>query len=118
MAHPLVSRYLRTVFLAALTAGSLLCSALAIAHDSRPLFINISEYGEGALTLRWKTPPSVNPDNVPRIALAGCDAAPATAGAGAAGGVGDLHLRQRPVREVRDYRLSAVQSIHFILAAH
>ena len=75
MAHPLVSRYLRTVFLAALTAGSLLCSALAIAHDSRPLFINISEYGEGALTLRWKTPPSVNPDNVPRIALAGCDAA-------------------------------------------
>lgn len=62
----------RTVILAIFITPCLLGSHPAFAHDSRPLFINITEYGEGALTLRWKTPPSVNPDNVPRITLTGC----------------------------------------------
>ena len=64
----------RTVLLASFVIPCLLGGHPAVAHDSRPLFINITEYGEGALTLRWKTPPSVNPDNVPRITLTGCHA--------------------------------------------
>lgn len=63
----------RTVALAIFITPCLLGVHTAFAHDSRPLFINITEYSEGALTLRWKTPPSVNPDNVPRITLTGCD---------------------------------------------
>ena len=62
----------RTVTLAIFITPCLLGGHPAFGHDSRPLLINITEYGEGALTLRWKTPPSVNPDNVPRITLTGC----------------------------------------------
>ena len=63
----------RTVALTIFITACLLGVHTAFAHDSRPLFINITEYSEGALTLRWKTPPSVNPDNVPRLTLTGCD---------------------------------------------
>ena len=38
-----------------------------------PLFINITENSDGAVIVRWKTPPSVNLNNAPRIALTGCD---------------------------------------------
>lgn len=47
--------------------------ATVFAHDSRPLFINITETGEHTVMVTWKTPPSVNLNNAPRIALAGCD---------------------------------------------
>ena len=73
MVHAVTAKSIRAVFLAAFTLHGLLCGPFAIAHDGRPLFINITEYGEDAVTLRWKTPPTVSPDNLPRIALTGCD---------------------------------------------
>ena len=66
--------FFRMAFLLAFTIHGLSNGSPAFAHDSRPLFVNITEYGEGAATLRWKVPPSVNPDNVPRITLADCRA--------------------------------------------
>ncbi len=73
MVHPVVTRSFRTVFLAAFTIHSLFGGTLASAHDSRPLFINITEYSKDAVTLRWKTPPTLSLDNLPHIALTGCD---------------------------------------------
>jgi hydrogenase/urease accessory protein HupE len=47
----------------------------AHAHDGRPLFINITEQGQGLFTLRTNTPASVPPVNTPRVSLPACHAA-------------------------------------------
>ena len=65
---------IRTVLPAILLIQGLIGVPSAAAHDSRPLFINITEHGGGAVTVRWKTPASVNPDNAPRVVMTGCDA--------------------------------------------
>lgn len=41
----------------------------ARAHDSRPLFIELQEHGDGRVALNWKTPPSVAANNTPQISL-------------------------------------------------
>ena len=65
---------LRISSLAVFIVTGLMGASPAGAHDSRPLFINISETGERMVMVAWKSPPSVNADNAPRIALTGCNA--------------------------------------------
>ena len=43
------------------------------AHDSRPLFISIKEADNGNAIVNWKTPPFVNLNNAPRVALTSCN---------------------------------------------
>ena len=73
MVHTIVTKSFPAIFLAFFAIHGLFCGPYALAHDSRPLFVNITEYGEDAVTLRWKIPPLVSPDNLPRIALTGCE---------------------------------------------
>lgn len=65
---------IRTVLPAFFIIQGLVVLPTVFAHDNRPLFINITEHAGGAVTVRWKTPATVNPDNAPRIAMTGCDA--------------------------------------------
>ena len=62
----------RSTILAILITVSFISSPAAFAHDSRPLFINITESSVGAVIVSWKTPPSVDLNNAPRIALTTC----------------------------------------------
>ena len=64
---------IRSLLLVVFITISFMSTPPALAHDSRPLFINITENSDGAVIVRWKTPPSVNLNNAPRIALTGCD---------------------------------------------
>ena len=63
---------IRTLSPALLLLLGFLGSSSVVAHDSRPLFINITESGEHTVIVTWKTPPSVDPNNAPDITLAGC----------------------------------------------
>ena len=64
---------IRTILLAALIIQGSLYSIPVFAHDSRPLFINITENSERTVMVSWKAPPTVNRNDAPRIALSGCD---------------------------------------------
>ena len=64
----------RTVLLAIFIIQGLAGGPTVSAHDSRPLFINITETSEHTVMVSWKMPPSVDLNNVPRIELSGCDA--------------------------------------------
>ena len=64
---------IRTVLLTAFIIQGLLGAPFVSAHDSRPLFINITETGQHTVMVTWKMPPSVNLNNAPRIVLSGCD---------------------------------------------
>ena len=64
---------MRTVLLAVFIIQGLLGSPSVFAHDSRPLFINITETGQHTVMVTWKMPPSVNLNNAPRIVLSGCN---------------------------------------------
>ena len=72
----------RTALLVVLTTLFYLSGSISTAHDSRPLFISILETGSDTVIVNWKTPPSVNLDNAPRIALTSCNVS-----------------RQKPVRQ-------------------
>lgn len=60
---------IRTVLLVVFIFQGLLCGPSVFAHDSRPLFINITESSEHTVMVTWKTPPSVNLNNAPNITL-------------------------------------------------
>ena len=64
---------IRTVLLAIFIIQGLVGGPTVSAHDSRPLFINITETSEHTVMVSWKTPSSVNLNNMPRIALTDCD---------------------------------------------
>ena len=64
---------IRTVLLAIFIIQGLVGGPTVSAHDSRPLFINFTETSEHTVMVSWKTPPSVNLNNMPRIALTDCD---------------------------------------------
>ena len=44
----------------------------AAAHESRPLYIEVTERESGVVSLRWRTPPSVRASNLPEVTLPGC----------------------------------------------
>ena len=67
---------IRTVLQVVLTTLFYLSGSIATAHDSRPLFISILETGSDTVIVNWRTPPSVNLDNAPRIALTSCNVSP------------------------------------------
>jgi hydrogenase/urease accessory protein HupE len=58
----------------------------ASAHEARPLSAAVEEQADGAVMLRWRAPPSVDPTNAPQVALGGACAAISDAGAGALAG--------------------------------
>lgn len=47
----------------------------AEAHESRPLYVEITEHEGGSFTMKWRTPASVPRNNVPEVALPACRAA-------------------------------------------
>ncbi len=47
----------------------------ALAHESRPLYIEITERGGDVFAVQWRTPASVPRFNVPEVALPACEAA-------------------------------------------
>jgi hydrogenase/urease accessory protein HupE len=50
-----------------------LAGGVALAHDARPLSVEVTEQGEDLYLARLRTPPTVAPDNQPRIVWpAGC----------------------------------------------
>jgi hydrogenase/urease accessory protein HupE len=49
-----------------------LIAATAQAHDSRPLFIEVTEGASGGVTLLWRTPPSIPPNAQPDVTLPDC----------------------------------------------
>jgi len=59
-----------TLFLLALFGA-----APSIAHEARPLFVEISESGGGTYTVHWRVPPVVSERNTPTIDLPICDRA-------------------------------------------
>ena len=58
----------------------------AKAHESRPLYIEITERGGGLFAVRWRTPPSVPSFNVPEVVLPACEAASPVGTAAGTGG--------------------------------
>ncbi|MGB9339162.1 MAG: HupE/UreJ family protein [Polyangiales bacterium] len=67
----------RAVFLATLTlAASVTFSSRARAHESRPLYIEVTEKAPLLFSVQWKIPPSVDVRNGPEVIMAeGCVAA-------------------------------------------
>lgn len=49
--------------------------APAAAHESRPLYIEVTERENGVVAVRWRSPPSVPAFNLPSVELRGCAAA-------------------------------------------
>jgi hydrogenase/urease accessory protein HupE len=45
------------------------------AHESRPLYVEITEHEGGILGVKWRTPASVPRNNIPDVALPACQAA-------------------------------------------
>ena len=41
----------------------------ALAHDSRPLFVEINALDENRVRIQWRAPPTVSPENFPSVAL-------------------------------------------------
>jgi hydrogenase/urease accessory protein HupE len=76
-----------TLLALALAATATVTSA-ARAHESRPLYIEVTEKAPMLFSVRWKIPPSVNVRNAPEILMAeGCVAATAQAVAANRGSV-------------------------------
>lgn len=63
---------LRLSCLALVFAVSVMGATPAVAHDSRPLFINMSETSERVVIVTWKSPPSISLNNAPNVTLTGC----------------------------------------------
>lgn len=67
-------------------ALAVLCLVLlavpAAGHDSRPIYLQIEQHGDGQVLLAWKVPDSVAPDQVPEVQLIGGCAARQSALAG------------------------------------
>ena len=64
---------IRPALLVLLITMGFVSGSPVFAHDSRPLFISIKEADNGNAIVNWKTPPSVNLNNAPRIALTSCN---------------------------------------------
>ena len=58
-----------------LTLALFVFASVASAHDTRPLYIEISEQEGGAYSVAWKVPITVAATNIPDISLpASCEA--------------------------------------------
>ena len=57
---------------AALFALVSLAATGALAHEARPLYVEVSEQRAGELAVRWRIPASVPRFDLPEVALAGC----------------------------------------------
>ena len=68
-------------------------TAPVCAHESRPLYVEVTEKEPLVFTLQWKIPPSVDVRNAPEVSMAEGCASASGAGAGARGSV-----RRRTVR--------------------
>ncbi len=62
-------------FLAALVLCLVFAGHIARAHESRPLYIEITERDGGVFAMHWRTPASVPRFNLPEVALTVCEAA-------------------------------------------
>lgn len=83
----------------------------ARAHESRPLYVEVTETAPLAFLLQWKIPPSVMLDNAPEVSMTeSCTPATTPAVAGAAQG----SLRRRTYRCEADPAGTALQ-IHYPL---
>jgi hydrogenase/urease accessory protein HupE len=81
-------------------------SLTARAHESRPLYIEVTEKAPLTFLVRWKIPPSVNVRNAPEVSMAdGCIATTPPAAKGATGG----SLRHRSFRCEADPSGTALQ---------
>ena len=55
-----------------LVLAAALLAAPAVAHEARPLHVEVRERAPRSFTVRWRTPGSVPARNRPEVALAGC----------------------------------------------
>jgi hydrogenase/urease accessory protein HupE len=62
-------------FLAALALYWFLSGQTAEAHESRPLYVEITEHDGGSFAVKWRTPASVPRNNVPNVEMPTCRAA-------------------------------------------
>lgn len=61
---------LRSLPTGALTLGALLAlTQTAAAHESRPLYVEVTETGPLAFAVQWKIPPSVDVRNAPSVSM-------------------------------------------------
>lgn len=60
--------------LGALTIWLSFAGHAALAHESRPLYIEITERGGDVFAVQWRTPASVPRFNIPEVALPACEA--------------------------------------------
>ena len=82
----------RTAVMLALGLVAATFAPVARAHESRPLYIEVSEKAPLVFSVRWKIPPSVDVRNAPDISMAkGCTSA--TAGDGGARARGSVRHR-------------------------
>ena len=75
------------------------------AHESRPLYVEITEREAGAFALRWRTPASVSNVNLPEVTLPACEAVSPVGTARGPGGP----VSQRLFRCPGDIRDAAVE---------
>ena len=93
-----------TLLVVSLVAGSTLAQT-ARAHESRPLYIEVTEKAPLVFSVRWKIPPSVNVRNAPEVSMAeGCVTTPQTPK-----GVARGSLRHRSFRCEADPAGTALQ---------
>lgn len=70
---------------------------VALAHESRPLYVEITERGDSIYEVRWKSPPSVPQANSPRIVPPdGCELAGNTQSLARPAGRAELRLFRCP----------------------
>ncbi len=101
----------RVVLLAVGLAAGAAFALPAQAHESRPLYIEVTEKAPLTFLVRWKIPPSVKVRNAPDVSMAdGCVATTPRPAAGAARG----SLRHRSFRCEADPAGTALQ-IHYPL---
>jgi hydrogenase/urease accessory protein HupE len=101
----------RVVLLLVGLAASAAFALPAQAHESRPLYIEVTEQAPLAFLVRWKIPPSLKVGNAPDVSMTdGCVATTARPAAGAARG----SLRHRRFRCEADPAGTALQ-IHYPL---
>lgn len=62
-------------FLAVLAFISFFAGQTAEAHESRPLYVEITEHEGDSFAVKWRTPASVPRNNIPKVALPACKAA-------------------------------------------
>lgn len=58
-----------SLFRSLIVVGLLALAGVASAHDTRPLYVEISEQAEGTYSLAWKVPITVAATNIPNVSL-------------------------------------------------